>query len=255
MDLNFLIDMAWKSALIAGAALGLTSALRSRAPADRVLVLRIGASLLLALPAAMLLLPSLDIAAFSAPEPAALGSPMASPIFDSAGATVAAPTAAPALWDDPTPLVLLLYLGGLAWAGSRLLAGLVMLHLWTRGAHRIACSEWQAAFEHTRWTAVDAERVRLLVSDEVASPLSWGWSRPTILIDRETLRHPEDADAILAHEMEHIARCDWPLLLLIRAAAALFWFNPLVWLLEREAVQQAEEAADLAAAERVEPLR
>ena len=38
-------------------------------------------------------------------------------------------------------------------------------------------------------------------------------------------------------------------------AATLFWFNPLVWLLEREIVQQAEEAADCEAAKRVEPAR
>jgi hypothetical protein len=40
-----------------------------------------------------------------------------------------------------------------------------------------------------------------------------------------------------------------------RLAATLFWFNPLVWMLEREVVQQAEEAADLEAASRVEPAR
>ena len=47
---------------------------------------------------------------------------------------------------------------------------------------------------------------------------------------------------------------DWPALMLSRLAATLFWFNPLVWLLEREVVQQAEEAADCEAAERVEPV-
>ena len=48
---------------------------------------------------------------------------------------------------------------------------------------------------------------------------------------------------------------DWPVLMLTRLAAALFWFNPLVWLLEREVVQQAEEAADCEAAACVEPAR
>ena len=92
-------------------------------------------------------------------------------------------------------------------------------------------------------------------SDEVHSPLSWGWRHPVILIDPDTLGQPEDAEAILAHEVAHIARRDWPVLMLSRLAATLFWFNPLVWLLEREVVQQAEEAADCEAAERVEPAR
>ena len=76
-----------------------------------------------------------------------------------------------------------------------------------------------------------------------------------ILVDRDTLGEPEDADAILAHEIAHVVRRDWLVLMLTRTAAALFWFNPLVWLLEREVVQQAEEAADIEAALWVEPAR
>jgi hypothetical protein len=139
--------------------------------------------------------------------------------------------------------------------GSRLLAGLWMLRRWTRCARAVTCPEWLAAFDRVRWIAGDAEKVRLLVSDEVSSPLSWGWRRPVILIDTDTLGAPDDAEAILAHEIAHVARRDWPALMLSRLAATLFWFNPLVWALEREVVQQAEEAADLEAASRVEPAR
>ena len=161
----------------------------------------------------------------------------------------------PTIWDDPTPLVLLAYLGGLAMVGARLLAGLFLLGRWTRAAQDVTCPEWLAAFERTRWAARNGEQVRLLVSDRILSPLSWGWRKPVILIDPDTLDQPDDADGILAHEMAHVARRDWPALLGARLVATLFWFNPLVWLLEREVVQQAEEAADLAAAERIEPAR
>ena len=37
---------------------------------------------------------------------------------------------------------------------------------------------------------------------------------------------------------------DWAKLMLSRVAVAIFWFNPLVWLLAREAHQLREEAAD-----------
>jgi bla regulator protein blaR1 len=53
--------------------------------------------------------------------------------------------------------------------------------------------------------------------------------------------------------MAHIERRDWLALMMTRLSVALFWFNPLVWLLEREIVQQAEEAADNHALGRVEP--
>ena len=254
MDLSFFAEMAWKSALIAGAALALAHALRACSAADRALVLRIGVAMLLALPFIAAWLPALEIVAFAAPEPASFAS--LSPEVQRA-ILAAAPAAAPepTIWDDPTPLVILAWLGGVAMVGSRLLAGLWTLRRWTREAREVTCPDWLAAFDRVRWVAEDAEAVRLLASDHVPSPLSWGWLRPVILIDPDTLAQPEDAEAILAHEAAHVARRDWPVLLLSRIAATLFWFNPLVWLLEREIVQQAEEAADLAAAERVEPTR
>ncbi|HST35524.1 MAG TPA: M56 family metallopeptidase [Allosphingosinicella sp.] len=259
MDVSFFGEMAWKSALIAGAALALAYVLRSRAASDRALVLRLGVAMLLLLPFIALALPALPIEAWAAPEPIAAlpadfayipGPELPLTTLSEAGAQPAAPT----IWDDPTPLVLLAYLGGLAMVGARLLAGLFMLGRWTRSAGAVDCPEWQAAFERARWASPDAERVRLLVSESVPSPLSWGWRNPVILIDPDTLAEPDEADAILAHEVAHIARRDWPVLMSTRIAAALFWFNPLVWLLEREVVQQAEEAADAEAARAVEPV-
>jgi len=269
MDVSFFVQMGWKSALIAGAALGLAYVLRSRAASDRAMVLRIGVTMLLLLPLAALALPALQIEAFSAPETpavAAAAAPAITPELASTYDYVAAseaslpalqaaapqPAAAPSIWDDPTPLVLLAYLGGLLMIGGRLLIGLFMLRRWTRAARDVTDPQWLAAFARMRG---DDDRTRLMVSDSVPSPLSWGWRRPVILIDPDTLDEPEEADAILAHEMAHVARRDWVALMLTRIAAAAFWFNPIVWLLEREIVQQAEEAADSEAARHVEPAR
>ena len=252
MDLSFFAEMAWKSALIAGAALMLAYSLRSRSAADRALVLRIGVTMLLLLPMIALWMPALEIVAFAAPEPVQL--PYDLNALQLAALASAAPAPEPTIWDDPTPLVVLAYLGGLVMVGSRLLSGLWLLHRWTRAARDVTCPEWLAAFDRVRWLVPNAESVRLMESDEVRSPLSWGWRHPVILIDPDTLAQPDGAEAILAHEAAHIARRDWPALVLSRLAATLFWFNPLVWLLEREVVQQAEEAADCEAAERVEPV-
>ncbi len=256
MDMSFFAEMAWKSALIAGAALMLAMMLRSRAAADRAMVLKLGIAMLLALPLIVLFAPALEIVAFAAPAAPPAIAPMQMTEWQLAAlAGELSPAAAPTIWDDPTPLILLAYLGGLVAVGARLAAGLWTLGRWTRGARDVTCPDWLAAFDRVRWQAGDPESIRLLVSDEVRSPLSWGWRRPVILIDPDTLGEPDDAEAILAHEVAHIARGDWPVLMLARAAKALFWFNPLVWLLEREMVQQAEEAADLEAAERIDPAR
>src|SRR6218665_1352062 len=211
MDVSFFVQMGWKSALIAGAALGLAYVLRSRAASDRSMVLKIGVTMLLLLPLAALALPALQIEAFSAPEAppaAAAAAPAIAPETASSYAYVPGPevqlpavqaeapqpAAISSIWDDPTPLVLLAYLGGLLMVGGRLLLGLFMLRRWTKGARDVTDPEWIAALGRVRG---DNDRVRLMVSDLVPSPLSWGWRRPVILIDPDTLDEPAEADAIL----------------------------------------------------------
>jgi beta-lactamase regulating signal transducer with metallopeptidase domain len=256
MTYEFLIEMGWKSALIAGAALLLATMLRSRSAADRGAVLKLAVVLLLATPAIALLAPAFEIetaapvAAAPVAESVAPASAEAVPI---AALAPAAATLEPASdWNDPSLLFLLLYAGGLAMVGGRLGAGLWTLRRWTREAREVEAPEWRSALQRA---GGDALGIRLLTSDDVSSPLSWGWRRPAILLDRDTLRMPGEADAILAHEVAHVARRDWPSLLASRLAVSLFWFNPLVWRLDREVAQQAEEAADSDAAAKVEPAR
>jgi beta-lactamase regulating signal transducer with metallopeptidase domain len=255
MSFPFFLEMAWKSALIAGATLLLAAFLKSRSAADRAAILRLGIGLLLALPIISLLLPALqvELAAAAAEEmqPAMLGSMLApeAALPMSSLDVPAMEAGQPTIWDDPSSLIAIAYLGGLLMAALRLGAGLLTLRRWTRASRPVESPEWIAAFDRVR----EGRGARLLVSAEAPSPLSWGWRSPVILIDRDTLDRPEDALAILEHEMAHVIRRDWPALMLARTAAILFWFNPLVWLLERAFVQHAEEAADCHAVGRVEP--
>ena len=84
----------------------------------------------------------------------------------------------------------------------------------------------------------------LLTSNDLNSPISWGLMRPVILLNERAVEASGEAEAIIAHELAHVARLDWVKLLLARVATALFWFNPFVWILAREAHQLREEAAD-----------
>ncbi|HYG47253.1 MAG TPA: M56 family metallopeptidase [Allosphingosinicella sp.] len=256
MSYDFLIEMAWKSAAIAGGALLLAALLRSRAAADRGAVLKVAVALLLALPAIALFAPALQIET-PAPAPAAMAPTAAvapAAAVDAAAPAAEAPpaTSSGADWDDPSLLFFLLYAGGVAMVAGRLLAGLWTLSRWTRNAREVEAPLWRAALARA---GGDSLGIRLLASPDASSPLSWGLRRPVILLDSDTLRSPEEADAILAHEVAHVARRDWPSLVLSRLAVALFWFNPLVWRLDREVAQQAEEAADSDAAATVEPAR
>jgi beta-lactamase regulating signal transducer with metallopeptidase domain/predicted nucleic acid-binding Zn-ribbon protein len=92
--------------------------------------------------------------------------------------------------------------------------------------------------------------VRLLFSDRVASPATWGVYRPVIVVPRAAQRwNSERLDLVLAHEMVHVARLDWAWRLLARLGCAAYWFNPLSWLATRRLRFEQELACDLAVVE------
>ena len=66
----------------------------------------------------------------------------------------------------------------------------------------------------------------LLTSDELASPISWGLMRPVILLNTRAVEASGEAEAIIAHELAHVARMDWAKLLLARVATALVLVQP-----------------------------
>lgn len=243
MTPDLLVALAVKSTLVAIVTLTASRLLRTRPAGEQVAALRAGTIALFALPCAALLFPSLDIAlpADSAPIPlpepwlGAHASPTASP---SAGLVSSSWT------------ILAVYACGVLFLTIRLLAGVAVVSGWTRRAVPVVEPRWLAALDGG--CAQAGRRARLLVSAEISSPLSWRLWPAIILIDRKTLGCPDRADAVIAHELAHIRRLDWPALLVSRATTAILWFNPFVWLVERTLTHRAEIAADEGASARVE---
>src|SRR5262249_51918979 len=77
---------------------------------------------------------------------------------------------------------------------------------------------------------------RLLASDRVAVPMVWGMARPVMLLPTAALQWSrERLRVVFAHELAHLRRGDAVTLLLTRAIAALYWFHPVAWSLDRAA--------------------
>jgi len=88
-------------------------------------------------------------------------------------------------------------------------------------------------------------RVQLLKSRDGRFLGTWGIWRPRILLPATALGwSPERVRAVLAHELAHIVRGDWPIQVLAEAARAIYWFNPLFWILVRRLRRESEHAAD-----------
>jgi bla regulator protein BlaR1 len=143
---------------------------------------------------------------------------------------IAATTAAYAL-----PAAILLFVTFLA------LARLIALRA---RAEVLVDGHWLSALARAQRRMGFKHGTALLTSNELSSPISWGLMRPVILLNTRAVEASGEAEAIIAHELAHVARMDWAKLLLARVATALFWFNPFVWLLAREAHQLREETAD-----------
>lgn len=75
-------------------------------------------------------------------------------------------------------------------------------------------------------------RVRVLVSDRIATPVTYGIIKPRIVLPKSMdFGNEAQLRYILAHELVHIKRFDALWKLLSVAALCLHWVNPLVWLL------------------------
>lgn len=83
----------------------------------------------------------------------------------------------------------------------------------------------------------------LTVSSGVDSPLVLGLLRPRLVLPEGEIP-PAELDFILRHELIHCRRGDLWYSLLLLAANAVHWFDPLVYLLRREALADMELTCD-----------
>ena len=87
--------------------------------------------------------------------------------------------------------------------------------------------------------------VRLKSHDAVAIPLTWGLIRPVILLPRAAEDWTEDERAtVLCHELSHIKRGDFLVMLLVRLSLAMAWTNPLTWVVFGMLRREQEKACD-----------
>jgi D-alanyl-D-alanine endopeptidase (penicillin-binding protein 7) len=103
-----------------------------------------------------------------------------------------------------------------------------------------------------RQIAIVAERlglrqtVRLFVSPKLAGPIAFGVLRPSVGVPTDfwTCHSRTEQDAMLAHELAHLAARDPLWLALADMLAALLWWHPLVWWGRRQFRAASESAAD-----------
>ena len=90
----------------------------------------------------------------------------------------------------------------------------------------------------------------LRLSDQVASPVTFGWRRPVVLLPSAfPAMDSRVREAILCHEVMHVRRGDWVFTVVEELVRAVFWFHPAIWWLLGEIGLAREQEVDRLAIE------
>ena len=123
----------------------------------------------------------------------------------------------------------------------RFLFGLYRIHQLRRSAV-VADDSYQATCQRLARHLNINRPVTVCFSDQVVSPISFGWLSPYILIPRKL--NLEQFELVAAHELAHVQRLDWLTNLFSHFVGAIFFFHPIYHFLNRELVYLQERICD-----------
>jgi len=142
-------------------------------------------------------------------------------------------------------LIALLWSAGLAVLVLRLAVGLAGALRLTAEGTPLSGPAWRALL--ARFVSLVSLRraIRLKSHPEVLVPLTWGWRRPVVLLPPGAdAWSEEERSSALFHELSHVKRGDFLVMLLVRTSLAVFWWNPLGWIVYRQLLREQEAACD-----------
>lgn len=141
-------------------------------------------------------------------------------------------------------LLVILWSGGFLFYLGRFAHGLFRVAAMTR--HGLpAPPEWGSLLDETIRIMGVTKRPRLLLVERDITPMTWGAGAAVILLPADALDWDEERlRVVLSHEVAHIARKDFSLLIMVQVLCAVNWFNSLVWYARACLVQERERACD-----------
>ncbi|MEQ1747568.1 MAG: M56 family metallopeptidase, partial [Saprospiraceae bacterium] len=144
------------------------------------------------------------------------------------------------------PFIVAVWLPGFIFFLLRLATGLHYVHgLRSRQNHPAeAC--WQERLHGLAARVGHSRPVALLESALVHVPMAFGFFKPIILlpIGMANQLAPAEVEAVLAHELAHLARRDWLFNLLQTVIEAVFYFHPAVWWMAATIRAERENCCD-----------
>ncbi len=129
------------------------------------------------------------------------------------------------------PMAGLLWMLGVVLLSGQLLAQWALFARVVGRATPLAEEYWKRLLASLSARLGIRQVVRLLQSAGARTPVTAGWLRPVILLPPAVLLGltPEQLEAVLAHELAHIRRHDFPANILQTVIETLLFYHPAVW--------------------------
>jgi len=138
-----------------------------------------------------------------------------------------------------------IWLAGVAISVSSLLAGMARLASLASASRRIERGRLANLARETAAAFGLRRPVVILQSSDPALLAAWGLLRPKVILPAEAAQWSDArVRVVLRHELAHIQRGDWPVLVAAELLRAVYWFNPLVWMACTRVRQESECACD-----------
>jgi beta-lactamase regulating signal transducer with metallopeptidase domain len=259
MTTESIMFAAIRGAIVLGLALAAMPLLRNAAAATRRLVLVFAFAVVVILPIATAVLPSLHLGGTAGPIEAGemVGASAPESIVETSGVAalssttiIAMPPTPPveASW-TPSPIAFLvaLWAFGAFAVLARLGIGLARARRIAKNARlvevrRIGANGVPIGANETR---IDGRTVEIRSTAALDTPAVTGLFKPVILLPREAdAWSAERRELVIAHELAHVARRDCLASALAQIAVAMHWFDPLAWIANRRLRIERELAAD-----------
>lgn len=144
------------------------------------------------------------------------------------------------------PWFLRLWFLGVVLMSLRFAGGLLTAHRLKRVETSPTVQLWQEKLRALCKRLRVSRPVRLCESALVEVPTVIGWLRPVILIPVSAISglSPEQLEALLAHELAHIRRCDYLVNLIQTTIETLLFYHPGVWWVSRQVRHEREHCCD-----------
>ena len=155
------------------------------------------------------------------------------------------PGPAPAEALDATVWLMLLHLLGAVAMAAWIVRELQALHGVLRRAAEVRSGELHRRFVQLCGQLGLRQVPRLVLTAELSGPAAFGVLRPTVLLPEAVATLPaSEMEIVLAHELAHHRRGDLWINAIQLALTVIWWFNPLLWVLNSFMRRVREDCCD-----------